>query len=308
MNEEMFQDELFNLPSEPEEGAVQQDEPLPPEPEQEAVPGQEEEGAEGTEGTDVVEDAEDQMPPAEEGETQVPPADTAQPQVDPAQLIEILVKLQNENNELKNAIQQQSQVKEETIVEALQPPTLDYDKLMYADDDARKDIEADFASKMGEYIRATTLKDMEPMLNEYRESKERRAYDEAINELKGLPDISDKFGGSLDGAMDIIGMMPALKQMKAPEAIITAALIAKGKDALNAPKRTPEQIAEEALRNPEVMKLLELKRVEASKSAPQVPAMAASHGALDAAPLNLPKKPTSFDEAFEALDKIYNKQ
>ena len=104
--------------------------------------------------------------------------------------------LRQTNNELQQTITQQSQQREQAIIEdAMQMPMLDVNRLAFEDDATVQQMQQDYANAMQKYVTQQVLKDVEPALQYAKDGmreKEKREMLEAFNgvdELKGINDM-----------------------------------------------------------------------------------------------------------------------
>ena len=73
--------------------------------------------------------------------------------------------LRQTNNELQQTITQQSQQREQAIIEdAMQMPMLDVNRLAFEDDATVQKMQQDYANAMQKYVTRQVLKDVEPAL------------------------------------------------------------------------------------------------------------------------------------------------
>lgn len=227
-------------------------------------------------------------------------------------LMQVISGMQNQINTMQQALQQQSETQEQAIAGQMQqpeqptPPNIDFNELIYADDDSRAAKQQEWIASMSDYIKQTTLGEMEPIFNDYKTTKERQEYGNVVEQLKSVPDLSERFGASIDEAGTILEQMPTLKQLAPQEAIITAALIAKGRQAVNTipQQETPEQLAQKALNNPEVMKIIAMHNVDQVKQNANIPTMAAGQGAISTAPINVQRAPETLEEGLKFLEEL----
>lgn len=233
----------------------------------------------------------------------------AQPtQPDAASVLNLLIpafrQMQVENEQLKQSITQQSDATKAQLEESLEPPTLDIDGMMYDDDATRQRKQSEYNSKMLDYQRKMIMREMQPMVDSYREQQQAQALNGAVANLHNLPGVGNRFDDVAADIPQTIKSIPALSSMPPNEAVVLAALIAKGRAASNAQAKTPEQMADEVYSNPEVMKLLELKRHQALQANQNVPPMSASQGAMSAAPVAVDHKPETVQDAWGELEKM----
>lgn len=240
----------------------------------------------------------------------------AQQPTDPNQalLMQMIAGQQQQINMLQQSLSQQSQTQEQAIMEQMQqpqaptaPPSLDFNELLYADDGTREEKQQEWVNSMTEFVKQTALKDIEPMMNDYKATKESQAYTEAAMQLKGVPGIGDKLGTAIDGAQDVVNQIPALRQLDPTDALVLGALVAKGKEALNAPspqEKTPEALAQEVIANPQVMKLIAAHNAEQLRQNANAPQLAAGNGGMSPAPINVQKQPQTIEEGLKFFDEL----
>ena len=104
--------------------------------------------------------------------------------------------LRQTNNELQQTITQQSQQREQAIIEdATQMPMLDVNRLAFEDDATVQKMHQDYANAMQKYVTQQVMKDVEPALQYAKDGmreKEKREMLEAfkgVDELKGINDM-----------------------------------------------------------------------------------------------------------------------
>ena len=232
-------------------------------------------------------------------------------QPDAASLLNLLIpafrQMQSENAQLKQSMVQQSEATKAQLEESLEPPTLDIDGMMYDDDATRQRKQSEYNTAMFDYQRKMLMKEMQPMMDSYREQQQAQALNGAVANLHNLPGVGNRFDDVAADIPQTIKSIPALSSMPPNEAVVLAALIAKGRAASNAQAaqaKTPEQMADEVYSNPEVMKLLELKRNQALQANQTIPPMSASQGAMSAAPVNVDHKPETVQDAWGELEQM----
>ena len=89
----------------------------------------------------------------------------AQREQDYQRIMEENEQLRQTNNELQQTITQQSQQREQAIIEdAMQMPMLDVNRLAFEDDATVQQMQQDYANAMQKYVTQQVLKDVEPAL------------------------------------------------------------------------------------------------------------------------------------------------
>lgn len=231
---------------------------------------------------------------------------------DAAALLNLLIpafrQMQSENQQLRESMTQQSQDTKAQLEDALEPPTLDIDGMMYDDDATRQRKQSEYNTAMFEYNRKKLMQEIQPMVDSYRQQQRDGEMQASIANLHNLPGVGNRFDDVTADIPQTIKSIPALANMAPNEAVPLAALIAKGRAATNAQAKTPEQTAEEIFANPEVMKLLELKRANQLRANQNIPPMSASQGAMSTAPLNVTPKPETVQDAWSELETMLRRR
>ena len=210
----------------------------------------------------------------------------AQREQDYQRIMEENEQLRQTNNELQQTITQQSQQREQAVIEdAMQMPMLDVNRLAFEDDATVQKMQQDYANAMQKYVTQQVLKDVEPALQYAKDGmreKEKREMLEAfkgVDELKGINDMLPQLDYIIEHnkwlANDDIPM---------DEKYLTAYMIANGVNSANTPPPS-DPTAEELM-----------KYYDSNPEFQQVPAMSASNGAVNAA-LTIKEKPTTWDDA-----------
>ena len=217
--------------------------------------------------------------------------------------------LRQTKNELQQTITQQSQQREQAIIEnEMQMPMLDVNRLAFEDDETVQQMQQDYANAMQKYVTQQVLKDVEPALQYAKDGmreKEKREMLEAfsgVDELKGINDMLPQLDYIIEHnkwlANDDIPM---------DEKYLTAYMIANGVNSANTPPPS-DPTAEELMKyydsNPEFQQMIEKKRLDDIKQSQQVPAMSASNGAVNAA-LTIKEKPTTWDDASKRTKDMF---
>lgn len=220
--------------------------------------------------------------------------------------------LKAENERLKALQEQTSNDKEVNLVEeALMPPVLDIEKIMYLPDEERMAAQQKYSQDMADYSQKRAMKDFEPLLADYNANKmnvERQASFDAIEKMDGYGDVKQH----ADSINHLIQTNEAIKNMTDPvQQALTAYLIAKGLDATNQKEPAKEPTAEDLFNkykgDKDFRDLVEKDRAENLRQHQQVPILPTSNGVANVA-LNVPEKPKTFGEASALLRKKYENQ
>lgn len=242
---------------------------------------------------------------AAENAAQVAAQQTAQTEAMNAE-IERLRQLSEQQASL---IEQMSNQQREAIVEeAMEPPAIDLSAIAFDDEASAQQRLAEFTRDMGEYQRKVLLKEMQPYLDQAKAGmveKEKAqlfaelASDNRFSGMQGMAPVLD----------NIIANNPELfsGDMPTDKKYVAAYAIAKGIESINAPEAkdpTAEELYELYKKNPELQSMIEQDRIEKIKASQQVPNMAASAGAANAA-LTIKEKPKNMKDAGEAARKMF---
>lgn len=242
---------------------------------------------------------------AAENAAQVAAQQTAQSEAKDAE-IERLRRLSEQQASL---IEQMSNQQREAIVEeAMEPPAIDLSAIAFDDEASAQQRLAEFTRDMGEYQRKVLLKEMQPYLDQAKAGmveKEKAqlfaelASDNRFSGMQGMAPVLD----------NIIANNPELfsDDMPTDKKYVAAYAIAKGIESINAPEPkdpTAEELYELYKKNPELQSMIEQDRIEKIKASQQVPNMAASAGAANAA-LTIKEKPKNMKDAGEAARKLF---
>ena len=145
--------------------------------------------------------------------------------------------LRQTNNELQQTITQQSQQREQAIIEnEMQMPMLDVNRLAFEDDETVQQMQQDYANAMQKYVTQQVLKDVEPALQYAKDGmreKEKREMLEAfsgVDELKGINDMLPQ----LDYIVEHNKWL-ANDDIPMDEKYLTAYMIANGVNSANTP-------------------------------------------------------------------------
>ena len=224
------------------------------------------------------------------------------------QMSQELQTMREQNAQLMDAISQMSQVQAENLTdEALAPPVLDLERLVYEDSDTIRQSQAEYAQQMADYIMQKMSRTMEPLVKQAEQGKAQRERAEAITALEQVPELPG-FREMLPQIENIIEHNSLLSGDNVPidEKYVTAYAIARGIDSMNHPKTDPtaSELMDFYEKNPEFQELLEKKRLEQIKDRPTFPPLSASSGGVSAA-LNIAEKPKNFEEAAERTRRMF---
>lgn len=281
-------------------------------------------GAEGQAQPEMQADAAVQQPetPIQQPETpiQQPAPNVAQQPVMPeAQNLEAILrateayqKSQQENEQLKarlaeieSTLQQQSQAAENNVVnQVMQPPKLNREGYEFLSDEEREQRESEYAAAMAEYTKSQVIREFSPALEYFQKQTKAAEYEAAKNALTSAPELSGIMDDR-DGIDRVLSKTPELQNMDPQKQLLFAALINKGIKAVNTPTNTPtpEQIAQQAIASPEVMKIIETKRAQDIANKNQgLPNIAVNSG-MSSAQAMPQDKPKTWAEAYDRARK-----
>lgn len=226
------------------------------------------------------------------------------------QLKDIVAQLKGVIPQFQNALSQQSQAAENTIVEeVIEPPVFDVENVQYLSDDERRAATAKYSSAMADYARKTVLsevmKEMQPIVDNYKRQTAEAADMTARNRIrssKGFEDFDD-YGDAIDR---IAANTPGFDSIDPEMKYALSYMINRGINAMNQKPETEttEMLVERVKKNPDALRALEEMRVKqvAEKNA-AVPPVTASQGSATA-PAVKPEPPQSLEEATERAYKM----
>ena len=195
-----------------------------------------------------------------------------------------------------NANAAQQNVAEHLSDDAL--PVLDIDACLYANEEDRARMMSDFTQKIISHTEQNLLKKLAPVVEHYDREHEAAVFDESINRLAQHEDFAEI--GALNEDIRRISAMDELKSIPVNKRTAIAALIAKG---LNVPKPVPpapapdiNTQADEIFANPELMKALEARRVNAIRENGHSIPVHKADGNLSSAAYFTPDKPKTIEE------------
>lgn len=233
------------------------------------------------------------------------------------QLKQMLEQERQHSQNLEGTLSEMNKQREtEVLAEALVPPQMDFKTIMFEDDEAIAQAQAKYAEDMAEYNRKLLEKEYEPIKEQARRLEEHDILERMKSDLKGREDFEGFDSPEMQNRMrNIIEQNAFLKNSDLPIAdkYINAYAIARGADAMYAPKPVPEQpkapTVDELMaiyaNNPDFRAAIEKKRIEELSHGQQVPPLTASSGAGNVA-LNIKEKPQTLGEARERAKSWFN--
>lgn len=220
--------------------------------------------------------------------------------------------LKAQNAQLQGTIDEMSQQNAQRVVEeALQPPTLDFNGLAFADEETQQAALAKYAADMSAYNKQEMLKELSPAIEFAKQGMREKEQKEVVAALSQVPELAG-IGDMLPQLDRIIANNKWLQSDDMPmdEKYINAFVIAKGVNGMNTPPPAPpkEPTTDELMAmynsNPAFQEMVEKQRLEAIKQSQQVPPFSASSGAVNAA-LDIKEKPKTLEEASERTRQMF---
>lgn len=227
-----------------------------------------------------------------------------------ARLQTMMMQLQKREAQSQQIQKEANQKNEEAVNSALiEPPTLDIEHVQYLSEAERAQAMSKYSAAMAEYTRASLMKELQPIVDQYnRQTKE--AADAAVrNQMAG----SGRFEGFSEDAEQIekiISATPGLSELPPETKYALGYVINRGVKAMNtapAAPETAEELVARVLQNPEAMKALEKERVTKIAAANKnAPTLGASQG-QSTAPAVAPNPPQTLSEAREWAFKNFGR-
>lgn len=224
------------------------------------------------------------------------------------ELVNLIATMRQENEQLRAAAEQAQKVNTESAEVAeeaqltglLEPPTLDFTVLEYAEPDVKQAAFEEYSRKLADYSREQAKMEMEksfaPVMDSYKREEAQARENNAISTLSGMAEL-DGFADDLPQIKAILQNNKTLSGIEPQERYMLGYFLNKGIQSKRTPQKTPDQMADEVMNNPEVMRIIEARRAAAieAKNA-DVPILEASRG-LASSSVNVNEKPRNFDEA-----------
>ena len=197
----------------------------------------------------------------------------------------------------------------EVLAEALVPPELDIQSIMFESAEDIAKAQAKYAEDMAAYNRKILEKEYEPIRRQAKALEEHEMLENLKSSLKGRAEFEGFDNPEMLKRLDvIIHNNEFLKDSNLPyeKKLINAYAIARGADAMYTPKKEPEQpkaqtvdeLIEIYKNNPDFKAAIEKMRIEELSAGQQVPVLSASGGAGNVA-LNIKDKPQTLGDARE---------
>ena len=233
------------------------------------------------------------------------------------QLKQMLEQERQHSQNLEGTLSEMNKQREtEVLAEALVPPQMDFKSIMFEDDEVIAQAQAKYAEDMAAYNRKVMEKEYQPIKEQARRLEEHDILERMKSDLKGREDFEGFDSPEMQKRMrNIIEQNAFLKNSDLPIAdkYINAYAIARGADAMYAPKPVPEQPKAPTIdelmaiyaENPDFRAAIEKKRIEELSHGQQVPPLTASSGAGNVA-LNIKEKPQTLGEARERAKNWFN--
>lgn len=237
---------------------------------------------------------------AEEPVTEAPPvqpqqqSQPQQPQINPMQLIQAVGAIKQENMQLKQQLQQQQQLSQEaqkaneaTVMQTLTAPIFPQYEYDGAGDEQRKAIVGKYNQEMAQYMNGIAEQRIKPMEAYYQQQTRQAEENNIINNIirsNQLPDFQEK----LPEIRQMIEASPALQKLPLESRYQGAYMMLTGHQSMK--PKTPEDILAEVESNPEVMKLIEAKKIANAQQNSEIPAHVTSGGIANVAAA-MPEQP-----------------
>ena len=215
--------------------------------------------------------------------------------------------LSQRNTELENMLSEQNKVAGETIEElAGTTPgaiSIDLDDILYLPPEEQKARFNEYARSVADYTKQEVLKELAPVIGDYESARKSALVTSAYDEISGIPEFSD-ISEHREAIERILSKTPELDSLPVQKKLMLAYLADRGMGAISAPPapaRTAADIANEALSNPDVMRIIaQASFSDAKAQSDTIPPTKPSHG-YGNAPVTIPKKPQSIDEVTNTL-------
>lgn len=199
----------------------------------------------------------------------------------------VIQQLQEKLAEKDKLVEQQGRRVEETVEKTLEMPRLVLPK--YGDEEETARAVDAFNSQMGDYIAAKIAAETAPMKRKYEQAEAEANIAAVKNKMRGDARYADF--DNMEKDIDALVMRdPDLAHMNPAKAYTTAYLLARGLAAEKpAPEKSATDIAQEAMSNPEVMRIIaERTAAETQRAQADAPKMPGG-GQIPATPAKAPK-------------------
>lgn len=175
----------------------------------------------------------------------------------------------------------------------MQLPKLNRDGYEYLSDEERDKRETEYSFAMAEYMKSQIMGEIKPAMDYYNKQSKAADYETARSVITSSPEFAGIID-DMDGINRIISNTPELQSIDPQKQMILAGLINKGINTINTKTSSPkpEDLATQAMNNPEVMKIIETKRAQDIATKNQgMPPMSVNSGmsSVSAMPQEKPK-------------------
>lgn len=227
-----------------------------------------------------------------------------------SQITQALEAERQKSAQLEGTISEMSHQREQEVLEeALVPPVLDLNSIIFEDDEAVAAAQAKYSEDMASYTEKLLEKKYAPIKAQARRLEESEILQRMASDVKGKPEFEGFDSPEMQARLrTIIEQNEFLKNSDLPydRKLINAYAIARGADAMYAPKPVPEPPKEQTVdelmelykNNPDFRAAIEKQRIAELNPGQQVPPLTASGGTGNIA-LNIKEKPQTLGEARE---------
>ena len=216
-------------------------------------------------------------------------------------------------SDIQKSAEQQNELQKKSLIEnTLNVPQLDLSELAFADEDTAREIQSKYAEEMRDYMHSQIMDELSPYIKEAEQAREVKERTDVMNMLAQ----DDMFSDIKDNEEQITRLLSEnggkfAQDMDMPEKVAMAYIMTRGINAMNKSGEDEKSPSLNDLmklydNNSEFRAAIEEKRINSLNNSQQVPQMSASQGAANAA-LNIKEKPKNFDEAYDAVSKLFER-
>lgn len=194
--------------------------------------------------------------------------------------------LMQELETLRQSQEMNAQRINENVAEAMsEPPAWDDDAYAYASDAERAKIRSEYDSKMLDYASRQAeqrlMDRLKPMLDQYEANNANMEFDNSLRQLSEREDFDD-IGGRTE-SIKKLAARPEFNAMPSYQRAVITTLVSRGLDYRKPQKMDDETLAEEAFKNPNVMRMISEKQARMVQEQNNVPVFSTSNGLSSAA-------------------------